>query len=412
VPCKPDPHALTDWLRAHQGDGLDVARRLTRGIFHHATGSGKTEIIIALTELYPCKWLVLVHKKDLLNQVAARFMLRTGEQIGIWGDGVRDISRRVTVAMFQSVHAALRGRDRVAIAFLSSVQGLSIDEVHVSPADTFWACIQACPNAYFRYGFSGTPLARGDQKSIYAIAAVGPIIHRVSAEDLWKIGWIAKPHITMTTVRHRPSAARTWDGVYKDCIIRSDQRNYEVVERVLQAKKPTLLFVKAIEHGKSLEKLIRARGQSVEFSWGEKATPMRAAAIERLVQGETDVLVCNVIFQEGVDIPALRSVGIASGGKSAIMVLQNTGRGTRRHAADGSVVKDEFEVYDFQDLGCGCNGIHPSCKWMEKHTRQRLAAYATENYPVFIRSSQRGGTANGKHDHTRGAVAHRARATK
>lgn len=393
VPCVADPTAIIDWLRDHQLDAVQAARRAPRGVFHHVTGSGKTEIIVGLTEVYPVRWLILVHKKDLLYQVRKRFAWRTGERIGIWGDGKCELGRRITVAMFQSVHAAMKARSRPAKRFLDRVQAVAVDECHVVPAGSFWRVTQALKGAYYRYGFSGTPFARTDKKSLYVVAALGPRIHRASAEELVEKGWIAKPRIQLTPVVHQPSNGATWDLVYKERIVRNKDRNRIVGQIVKMAKKPLLLFVKALEHGKLLEKQLRAAGERVEFVWGEKKTPQRRAAIHRLLHGDIDVLICNVIFQEGIDIPELRSIIIASAGKSAIMVLQNTGRGTRRHDQTGKVVKDEFTVYDFQDVGCGCHNRHKSCKWLEKHTKERLAAYAMEKYPVFVKKVQKGALA-------------------
>lgn len=292
------------------------------------------------------------------------------------------------------------------------VDGVLVHNCHVTPAASFWKVTQSCGNAYYRYGFSGTPFARTDSKSLYVVAALGPTIHRISAEYLIKRGFLARPRIQLTTVIHQPAVVRgkaiTWDSVYKEEVVLHDTRNRTIATLAQGATKPALLFVKAIAHGKILEKRLRALGMNVEFVWGEAETPQRRAAIKRLVHGDIDVLICNVIFQEGIDIPELRSVLIASGGKSAIMVLQNTGRGTRRHAKDGSVTKDEFTVYDIQDRGCGCGGRHAACKWLEKHTRDRLAAYAMEKYPVFVQTLQQGAIKNANH-HGNGASKHRAR---
>ncbi len=92
-----------------------------------------------------------------------------------------------------------------------------------------------------------------------------------------------------------------------------------------------------------------------------------------LVRGDLDVLIASVIFNEGIDIPELRSVVIAAGGQSIIAALQRIGRGMR--TAHG---KDEFEVYDIYDSGN---------KWMEKHTKARLGAYRGEEFEVKMESA-------------------------
>lgn len=381
-PVKLDADALLDWLRSYQLEALDIARTHERGVFHHVTSAGKTELMVGLGEMYPCRWLVLTHSKDLLGQTGERFAKRTGEQVGLIGDGKWSV-KRVTIATFQSIYAGIRKREKRVLDLLKQVQGLMIDECHIVPSETFYQVVMATPNAFFRYGFSGTPFARGDKKSIFTWGALGPVIHRITADRLIAEGVIAKPHIHMAIVRERNDAG-TWAQAYANGVTGSTMRNAAVIKLAKKATKPCLLFVKEIAHGKLLESKLRAAGTKVEFVWGAAAVPVRKAAVRRLVHGDTDVLICNVIFQMGIDIPELQSVIIASGGKSAIMALQDVGRGMRRHSHEGKVTKTEFSVYDIADRGCGCPPTrkHRGCKWLEKHTRQRLKAYAIEKYEV------------------------------
>jgi superfamily II DNA or RNA helicase len=102
--------------------------------------------------------------------------------------------------------------------------------------------------------------------------------------------------------------------------------------------------------------------------WGEKSTAKRDAAVRRLVTGDIDVLIVSVIFQEGTDIPDIRSVIVGSAGKSAIAAIQRVGRGMR--VVEG---KKEFHVYDVYDKG------HRTLK---KWAKERKAAYELEGYEV------------------------------
>lgn len=374
---------MLDWLRDYQADAIAIAQKTERGVFHHTTGAGKTELMVALAEVYDCPWLILTHSKDLLAQTQARFAERTGEEVGQIGDGVFN-PKRVTAATFQTLFKRLKKRDAKLIKFMAGIRGVMVDECHVVAADTFWRVVMSLSGAYYRYGFSGTPFARSDKKSIYTWGAIGPIIHRISAELLQQKGVLAKPKIKMLPVSH-PRQDGSWIEVYAETIVESKQRNAVVVYAAEQlATKPCLLFVNHVKHGKILEDILQRRGVKVEFVWGKAKLPMRQAAIRRLVHGDVDVLICNVIFQEGIDIPELQSVVIAQGGKSVIAALQRVGRGTRRKSKSGKVTKEEFEVFDIADRGCGCKSAlkHMSCKWIEKHTRGRRNAYASEKYAV------------------------------
>jgi superfamily II DNA or RNA helicase len=256
--------------------------------------------------------------------------------------------------------------------------GLVAHNCHTLPADSFWGVAQACP-AHYRFGLSGTPLARGDKRSVLAIGALGPVVYRIIPDVLIRAGVLAKPKIRLTSVVQR-SERPTWQGVYGESIVRSSIRNKAVVECARKAEKPCLVFVKEIAHGKLIKKALEQAGLTSEFVYGEDDTSERRESIKRLVRGDSDVLVCSVVFQEGIDIPALRSVVIASGGKSVIAALQRIGRGMRK-----SLGKDEFEVHDIADKGCGCGSRgHAGCRWLEKHTRARVKAYAGEGFQVAI----------------------------
>lgn len=384
-PEKPDPRALVDWLRPYQREALDVARTIERGVFHHPTGAGKTELMVALAELYPkSRWLILTHRKDLIANTSDRFARRTGEVVGMIGEGAFK-PERVTVAMFQSLAAQIRSRNKRTLDFLASVNGVMIDEVHIVPAATYWRVLMAIDNGYFRFGFSGTPFARGDKKSIFTWGAVGPVIHKIEPEALIEAGVLARPQIRMVRTQSKPVDTRSWTEAYDQLIVRNKRRNAKVVAAALRAVKPCLLFVNHVQHGKQLELELRARGARVEFVWGKHALKSRQAAIERLVMGQVDILICNVIFQEGIDIPELQSVVIAQAGKSIIAVLQRVGRGMRKRSRDGEITKEAFTVYDFKDVGCGCpaRDKHKTCEWLEKHTRYRLAAYTSVRYSVI-----------------------------
>ena len=366
VPAFPD----IAWLRDYQLAGVVASIAATRGIIWVPTGGGKTEIAAGLALAAPCRWTFLVHRSTLLDQAAERFELRTGLKAGRIGDGQWEQGERFTAATFQTL--AQQADSRAAQKLFHETEGLIIDECHVLPADSFWKVAMKFKNAYYRIGLSGTPLARGDRRSILAIAALGNIIYRIKTDTLVDAGILSRPKIRLVPV-YQETDAPTWQGVYGECIVRSVKRNKALIDSAAKAEKPCLVFVKEIKHGKALMKRMEKEGLKADFVWGTDSTDRRKDAVKRLVRGDTEVLVCSVIFQEGVDIPELRSVVIGSGGKSVIAALQRIGRGMRR--AEG---KDTFEVWDIADKGN---------KWLEKHTQARLNAYTSEGHETVVMTS-------------------------
>ena len=364
----PDP----GWLRDYQQAALAACLRRGHGIVHAATGAGKTEVFVALGVKVPCRWLVLTHTADLLHQTVARWKLRVpNEEPGIVGDG-HWLPKRWTVATFQTLFRGLR--DPRVLKLLADAEGVVIDEAHVAPADSFWKVVMRTQNAAWRFGFSGTPLARGDKRNAFVIAATGPVIHRVQSQTLVDAGVLSRPTIRVAAV-HQSGLAGSWREVYSKGVVESVRRNTIVAVIASEAAKPSLVFVKEIVHGRALLRAIAKQGCRAEFVFGDDTSGERSAAIRRLRRGDIDTLITSPIFEQGVDIPEVRSVVVAGGGRSVIRTLQRLGRGMRKTES-----KSEMELWDFRDTG------H---RWLAKHSEERLAAYTGEGFiPQEISASE------------------------
>ncbi len=390
VPCVPDWGADIEWLRhhpyakvdpiTHQVAALEAAVAKKRGTLHIPTAGGKTEIAVGLTKVLPCRWLFVVPSGDLLGQTAERFELRLDEPIGRIGDGQWSVER-VTVATFQTLHARITTDEFLALT--TEVEGLICDEAHTLPADTYYAAVMRFKKAYFRIAMSATPMARGDLRSMRVVAATGRIIHRVWPKELIDAGIIAQPLVRFVPV-YQELLVKANDHPWGDdagkperpdmaairnvLIVRSKLRNQTLVEIAKRAVKPALFFVREIPHGKHVEKLLGKAGIPTEFVYGNDHVAVRTAAVRRLERGEVDVLVCSVIFQQGIDIPTLGSIINGSGMRSAIATIQRTGRGMR--TADG---KDTVEIWDIDDCGC---------RILERQTAVRKGALRSEGYEI------------------------------
>ena len=372
TPPTPVADANLKWLRDYQMDAIKAVERRKRGILWLPTGAGKTEIAIGIMRRYPGKWLFVAHKKGLMYQAAERYNLRLaehdedGEEAGLCGDGKWEPSD-VTMATFQTL--ASKRKTEAFEELVEGMTGIIVDECHTLPADSFYRTIMGI-DCQLRIGVSGTPLARGDKRSLMAVAALGPTIHRLKTDVLVEAGVLAKPRIRMIEVEQKDPQRSNWQSTYKAGVVQGKRRNRALVLAAAEAAKPCLLFVKQVNHGKGLLKDLKEAGVPTEFVWGDKSQKVRERAIHRLVHGDTDVLICSVIFQEGTDIPDLRSVVIGSAGKSVIAAIQRVGRGMRK--VEG---KDDFEVWDIADKGIPA---------LEKHARARARAYLREGYEVVM----------------------------
>lgn len=381
--CTWDADADLDWLYDYQFDCVWVCLEKGNGICQLPTGAGKTEIMVGLALGLPCHWLFIVHRTNLMHQAAERWRERTGLDCGIVGEGEfrPDPNGRLTCCSFQTLELGLNGRKatkkRKAIPpdprvkkLLGDGEGLLIDECHTCAAETFMKVAMSTRRARYRLGFSGTPLERGDRRSVYAVAVLGPIIYIIEEEFLIQRGVLARPIIRAVRCGQECNA-KNWQKAYSQLIVSSKIRNSIVVKMAMRAAQPMLVFCKEVAHGKYLCDMLNKAGIRAEFQWGEKKTPQREAAVKRLRYGEIDAIVCSVIFQEGVDIPELAAVVNGAGMLSTIATLQRMGRGMRSDHGR----KETFEVWDIKDEGN---------RFMARHANGRLGAYRKRGHPVEL----------------------------
>lgn len=416
-PCEAKPNPSLDWLYWYQGEAVDACIARGRGIVKVPTGGGKTEIAVALKRAFPCRWLFVAHRAQLMNNGADRYVKRERERLerelsnlhaleaaydfepgefeaeveeleemiesvraGRFGDGIDDVleSDTIVFATFQGLYAALNGRGGEILRW---AQGIIIDECHVQPADTFYAVTQTAVNAYYRFGLSGTPLARGDKRNVLAIGALGKMLYKIRTKTLIDEGIYAYPRmrfvecdqssevpgptkcryckgegmvddlvleekVVCEACKGSGAAKQKFPTIYKHAVVESKIRERVSTQIAKRMKKPGMVFVEKLDHGKRLKKAFERAGVTCRFVSGKKKTEQRDKALHDLVRGHLDLVITTRVMQEGIDVPSLASVFNAAAMKSPIGVLQKVGRGARTTEAKG-----EFEVWDIFDKG-------------------------------------------------------------
>lgn len=351
------------------------------GLLHVATGGGKTEIAAAIIKaLRRRRCLFLVHTKLLLRQARERIALRLGtieEHIGVIGDGRFD-PKHITIATVQSL-TRVRGeaQKRIVAKYLKTIDLLVLDECHHSSAKTFYRFVQRV-DAPWRYGLSGTPFGLADGKGLLVEAAFGPVVERVTNEELIALGVNARPTIRMFEVTEpKLDADLDWQTVYKEGVVLNEARNAMIAREVYgfaRKKWPTLVLVRELWHGDRIAEMLKMARVPHAFVHGQMSTDEIERHKARLVEGKIIALIASPIFGEGVDLPAgeefpgVRGLVIADGGQSVANVLQKIGRGLRRKKGD-----NKLDVVDFADT---------THKWLAQHSQERLALYESEGFRV------------------------------
>lgn len=360
-------------LRDYQEEAVAVALKEKRGIFQMATGSGKTEVMIAITAALGLNTLVLVTNRDLALQTAKRFSDRlTGAEVGVFGAG-RHTLADVTIATFQALRSFMRADLPAARAALAAYDVVHSDECHQLPTSTYLPLVLSIP-AQYRFGWSATPFKKDDRAGeLQLIGATGKVIIHLSPEDAVQAGTSVPTSVTMlqwasgepmaSWPAHRfdvdDSCFGSYAELYRKAVVENAPRNAAVIgaaQALAQAGRPTLVLVTSIEHGAAL-----SRELSVPFAHGSSDMATRKNALQALRDGSEHIIIASTIFDQGIDVPELSGLVIAGGGKAHHVVVQRVGRGSR--TSEG---KERLEVIDLFDT-------HSRILW--RHAKARRKAY-------------------------------------
>lgn len=165
-------------LRNHQLGVIETVSKKDYGVIVAPPGSGKTVIGLKIIADKAQPTLIIVHRKQLLEQWTERIEAFLGipkRDIGVIGQGKSKIGKHITVVTIQSLPKQIE-----------SVQNqfgtIIVDECHHVPAETFRNTIEKL-QAYYLYGLTATPFRKyNDGKMIFA--HLGEIIATIQATEI------------------------------------------------------------------------------------------------------------------------------------------------------------------------------------------------------------------------------------
>lgn len=345
-------------LREHQLAAMTAALNKRRGIVMSPTGSGKTEIFLAMLSLLEGPSLVLFNRQQLAQQTAKRAISRGIDSGLVQGPNV--LEKNVTMGTIQSVHK---------IENIKKYKNLILDEVHHVSSKIYQEVLKLT-HWQRVYGFSATPVNphKMDLKSAKVIANVGPVIFDADAKDLMDKGIIAKPTIYMVPVS-QPDNIEEFDfKTAEELGIKHNKYRHQVIAELAEIHKQdkVLILTKYVDQGKEIQEII----SDAPFIWHETPLKERESIIADFEKGDIRVLIASRILDEGIDIKDFKVLIIGSAGLAVAKTIQRLGRGLRV-----TEEKKTISVYDFIDQ------TNPK---LEKHSKQRIKTYKAYGYDNII----------------------------
>jgi len=304
------------------------------GIFQIPTGGGKTRTAIACIKTLNVPTLVVVPTKDLKDQ---------------WE---KQIDKTITVSTYQSLKSK---------AFIQQFDLVVFDECHNVAAKSLQKIGLNLKPSAITLGLSATPFMRDDD-NLKVESALGPIIYKISLRELINAGYLVDAKVLVYPTENTNTDFMDYNMTYREHILENIRRNGQVVKIARESKGYILILVKMIEHGEQLLKYLKFYDEDVVFLHGKSSMKDRVDTKHR-------ILIATSIFDEGIDIPHLKHLILAGGGKSAIKATQRIGRVLRKFEG-----KEKAIVHDFDD----------NCRWLSEHTNERLKIYMRDFEVIFV----------------------------
>lgn len=290
-------------LREHQKNAVAAAKRKDFGVITAPPGSGKTVIGLQIVADKGLPALIVVHRKQLMEQWIERiegFLGIPKREIGRIGQGKAKSGKLVTVAMIQSLSKQIKKAENSN--FSQSFGIVIIDECHHIPAETYKNVIsQLTP--FFQYGLTATPFRKGsDGKMIFTY--LGELIAHINSHEIENYKR-ARVIIRNTSLDIPYNSKTDPFEVLSKVLVHDSNRNRLICEDVtLQVEKGrnVVLLTERKEHIDILYLLLKQFFETITLS-GDDSQVSRSLKWESLRKGDYQVLITTgQFFGEGSDL--------------------------------------------------------------------------------------------------------------
>jgi superfamily II DNA or RNA helicase len=337
-------------LRPEQRKAAHALLAQDTGILSATTAFGKTVIAAWMVAARKVNTLILVHRRQLLDQWRERlsvFLNLPVKSIGQMAGGRRKPTGLIDVAVIQSLN-----RKHVVDDLVAGYGQVIVDECHHLSAFSFEQVLRQAKARYV-LGLTATPMRKDGHHPIILMQC-GPIRYRVNARDQAA----ARPfeHVVIprfTNFRlpaqaqkpeiHEIYAALTHDQSRNDMILK------DLLETIKRGRSP-LVLTERTEHLKALAARLENTVKNVLVPQGGMGVKQRKAIMTRLLnipENEERVLLATGRYiGEGFDDARLDTLFLVLPISWKGTVQQYVGRLHRLHDQ-----KKEVVVYDYVD-GC------------------------------------------------------------
>lgn len=326
-----------------QVQALDSLRNLResgeeKALIISATGTGKTILSAFDVINYNANRMIfIVHRENIARKSMKTYkQMIPGKSFGILTGSQKDFDADYIFTTIQTLanHKEFFEPDHF--------EYMIIDEVHHGGARTYQEVFEYF-KPKFSLGMTATP-QRTDGFDIFSMYDNNIAFEYKLSEALHEELLAPFHYFGVTDVEVDGELIDENTAINK---LTSDERTKHIIEKIkfyghCGEKVHGLMFVSNIEEAIQLSNNLNQFGYRTVALTGQDSEDARIKAIDKLESGELDYIITVDIFNEGIDIPCVNQVVLLRPTSSAIVYIQQIGRGLRKTDDKDYVVLIDF----------------------------------------------------------------------
>lgn len=337
------PFLFNAKLREHQQAVIESISKKDLGVIVAPSGSGKTIVALKIISDKQQPALIIVHRKQLVEQWTERIETFLGinkNEIGKIGQGKSKVGKKITIATIQSLSKELVKSEAENI--LTAFGTVIVDECHHIPAETFRNTI-AKLQTFYLYGLTATPFRKyNDGKLIFI--HLGEVIAEIKSSEISN-SQQAKIIIRNTELDVPFNSKTDQFETLSKILIHDSTRNKLILQDIiseLKEGKRVVIITERKEHIDSLYQYLKQSYETITLS-GDDSERNHVSKWKILKDGNYQVLITTgQFFGEGTDLQNANCLFLVYPFSFEGKLIQYIGRVQRSEVTP--------TIYDYRDI--------------------------------------------------------------
>jgi superfamily II DNA or RNA helicase len=325
----------------YQSESVRLLIKAKHGNVSLPTGAGKSHILLLLAQQMGLNVVIVTPSQSIFTELLTQFQAHLGtNMVGGYGDGYKDIKKKVTIAIGKSLTMLKKGTE--AYAFFENKQAMMVDESHTFGAEQLNdVCHGVLADIPYRMFVSATQ-TRNDGTEKLLASIIGENVLTMEIKEAIDHGYLCPLKFTIVSTTS-PSSKFIKDPT--ECKRTHFLRNPRIAEMAAKIangcwelkKQSTLILVEELEQIEMLQKLLKVPFAYVHSADKKKAKEFNLEkvdlqdSVDMFNKGKVRVLIGTRAISTGTNLYPTHNLINWTGGASEIVTKQGSmGRATRR----------------------------------------------------------------------------------